>query len=193
MDFYIYDNIMTFNKLKPNNSLTPSIYEVSRIELPKNNSFWFFTDMNLHVDNVNLQKKYVHIHPGIGSTNEFTFENNTVVVTKSNLKYDPKNKRVEVKDSVLPWSKPIFMKKCLFHGASLPNKKISVAGGWLYDFPTNSMHFIIDYFSQKIQYYWEDEKGEDMATPEQVLRVKELEKEIGRLTVLQKTDLWSDL
>lgn len=172
MDFFIYDNIMTFNKIKPFNGVNNTRVEINRIEIPENNSFWFFTDMEYVVNNVNLQKRYVHIHKGIGSTNDIRFEKTPLLVTRTNLIYNPKEKRIEIKNSILPWKKPIFMKKCLYHGAKLPSKRMSVIGTWFYDFSSNSIHFIIDYFPQKIKYHWDME--EEMVTFGQRMRVKEL-------------------
>jgi hypothetical protein len=192
MDFYVYDNIMTFNKLKPDNDIRPTRFKISRIEIPTNNSFWFFTDMQLQVNNVNLHKPYIHIHPGIGSTNEFKFDKNTLKVTRSNLVYNPKTKRVEVKNSILPWKKPDFMKKVRYYGSKHPEKKMSVLGTWYYHFPSNSVHFILDYFPVKINYHWEEDEGEEMATVQQYAKVNDLEEKIAHkeklINLMQRTD-----
>lgn len=176
MDFYVYDNIYTFNKrnpyVNPNSRLL-----INNIELPENGSFWFFTDMQLVQHNINIQKRYVHIHPGIGKTNNIKFKKTPKQVKRSDLVYNPKEKRVEVKDSIFPWKEPMFKKTVKYYGAELPHKKMSCVGQWIYNFGDNSIHFILDYMTQKIKYSWEEDK-EEMAEFEQMMRVEELEEKI---------------
>lgn len=180
MDFYVYDNIMTFNKRNPENGVKPFRYIIDRIEIPSNNSFWFFTGMELMVNNVNLHRPYIHIHPGIGTTNDFKFDKDTTLVTRKNLKYDPKTKMVEIGGGFL--KKPIFMKKVIYYGSKHPTKKMNISGDWFYHFPSNSINFILDYFPTKIQYHWEIDEGEEMPTVEQYARVNYLEEEIKKVT-----------
>ena len=177
MDFFVYDNVMTYNKLNPFNGVPNNRLEIDHIELPENGSFWFFTDMQLIRDNVNIQQRYVHIHPGIGSTNNARFKKDPHVVKRSEMIYNPQEKRVEVKTSILPWKKPIFAKICKYYGAELPSKKMTLVGEWYFNFSNKSIHFIIDYMPQKLKFHWEEEK-EESAEFEQLMRVEELEDQI---------------
>ena len=99
---------------------------------------------------------------------------------------------VEIKTSILPWKKPDFMKKVLYYGSKHPEKKMSILGTWYYHFPSNSIHFILDYFPIKIQYHWEEDPGEEMATVEQMARANYLEEQIAHkeklITVMRRTD-----
>ena len=74
MDFYVYDNVYTFNKRNPFSGSINNRLEIKSIDIPENSSFWFYTDMQYMQDNVNLQKRYVHIHPGVGTTNTTRFQ-----------------------------------------------------------------------------------------------------------------------
>lgn len=177
MDFFVYDNVMTYNKLNPFNGAPNTRIEVDHIELPENGSFWFFTDMQLVQDNVNIQQRYVHIHPGIGSTNNARFQKPPHTVKRSEIIYNPKTHRVEVKTSILPWKKPIFAKICKYYGAELPSKKMTLVGEWYFNFGNKSMHFIINYMPQKLKFHWEEEE-EQYAEFEQMMRIEELEEQI---------------
>lgn len=159
MDFYVYDNIMTYNKLNPFNGNPNNRLEVSRIELPENGSFWFHTQMNHLDNNVNIQGRYVHLHPGIGTTNKVRFKKDPTVVKRGDMVYNPKTKMIEVDESWKPWSKPIFAKRGLYHGATI-DKKMTILGEIFFNAGNNSMHFIVDYFDQKIKFHWEDEEEE---------------------------------
>jgi len=173
MDFYVYDNVYTYNKREPFNGVPTSRLKVNSIDIQSNHSFWFHTDMNLVTNNVNIQKRYVHIHEGIGSTNQMEFKKNPLHVSRSNMIYNPKEKRIEIGGG---WfKKPIFAKKCIYYGSELPHKKMNIVGEWYYNFGMDSMVFIIDYSPQKIKFHWED--VEDIPTIAE-LRTKEAKLEI---------------
>lgn len=63
MDFFVYDNIYTYNKLHPFSGNINNRLEIEAIDIPENHSFWFYTGMNMVNDNLNVNKRYVHIHP----------------------------------------------------------------------------------------------------------------------------------
>ena len=174
MDFYVYDNVYTFNKRNPFSGSINSRLEIKSIDIPENHSFWFYTDMEYMQDNVNLQKRYVHIHPGVGTTNTTRFKKEPNHVSRTNFYYQPKEKRVEVRNSILPWSKPIFAKKCIYYGSELPHKRMTLMGEWYFDFGNNSIHLIIDYNTQKIKFHWE-EGFDEPSTAEQLTKISELE------------------
>lgn len=180
VDFYVYDNIITFNKRVPFNGVANTRIVINKIDIPQNGSFWFFTDMVMNRENVNIQKRYVHIHKGIGTTNKITFKQEPFVVTRSNFIYNINEKRVEVKNSIWFWKKPLFAKRCVYYGSEPPTKKLHILGEWFFDFSTNSMHFIIDYFPQKITFHWEEEIDET-PTFGQLSRVEELEYQINEI------------
>lgn len=179
MDFYVYDNIMTFNKINPSNRPNIDRLIVNRIELPENGSFWFFTDMKLVQENVNIQKRYVHIHPGIGVTNKLRFDKTPKHVKRGDIIYNPKTYRVEIKGR-FPWSKPIYAKKAIrYYGQKPPKKKMTIVGEIIYNHYLNAMHFIIDYFPQGVKFHWEEEDTDfEPPTFEQIARVEELEYKI---------------
>ena len=174
MDFLVYDNIYTFNKHRPFNGVATTRLIVDSIEIPENHSFWFHTDMKMLQNNVNIQKRYVHLHEGIGSTNEMRFKKEAFHVSRSNIIYNPKKKRVEVGGGFL--RKPVFAKKCVYYGSDLPHKKMSLVGEWFYDFGNDEIIFIIDYNPQKIHFHWEDIPDEptiaELLTKEHNLEIK---------------------
>jgi len=191
MDFYVYDNIMTFNKRVPYSGAVNTRLEVNNIEIPENGSFWFWTDMLHERDNVNTQKRYVHIHLGVGTTNLVKFKKPSFKVTRSGIIYNPKTRRVEVKNSIIPWKKPLYAKQCIYYGSELPSKKMHILGTWYFDFGRNCIHFILDYFPQKLKFHWEEEIDN---TPnfEQIARVEELEYQINEIEKKLSSTILSD-
>ncbi len=179
MDFYVYDNIMTYNKLQPFNGVPNTRVEVIGIELPESGAFWFHSEMQQTETNVNMYKRYVHFHPGIGTTNTLRSNEKIYQVKKDNLKYNPEEKCIEVRTSRLPWKKPLYRKRVRFYGSALPKKTVSVLGMWFYNLSSNSIHFILDYYTQKLKFHWEMEKMEEPATFEQISKVEELEAQIA--------------
>jgi len=175
MDFYVYDNIYTFNKRHPFSGVRNSRLEIKSIDIPENHSFWFYTDMQLLVDNVNLQKRYVHVHPGVGKTNTIRFNKEPFHVDRTNMKYNPSEKRVEIGGGM--FKKPVYAKKCVYYGSEIPNKKMTIVGEWLYDHSDNSIHLIIDFNAQKIKFHWED-KDDEPSRAEQLSKIAELELKI---------------
>ena len=160
--------------MHPDSDIDNNRLEINWINIQENKSFWFHTNMNHDQTNVNINKRYVHIHPGIGSTNKFRFEKEPFIVKRGDLFYNPKKASIEVKSSILPWKKPLYEKEARFYGSKRPDKKISIQGIWYYDHSRNSIYFIIDFFPQKIQ--WELVPEE--ATVEQYALVDELETKI---------------
>ena len=177
MDFFVYDNIYTYNKLHPFSGNINNRLEIEAIDIPENHSFWFYTGMNMVNDNLNVNKRYVHIHPGVGTTNATRFKKEPVHVTRQNFIYNMQEKRGEVKTRF--WSKPVFAKKCIYYGAKLPHKKMSLMGEWYYDAGTNTIHLIIDYNTERIKFHWEDGFDEP-SRAEQLNKIAELEYKIDQ-------------
>jgi len=158
MDFYVYDNIYTYNKHNPFNGVVVSRLVIDSIDIPENHSFWFHTNMEHLQNNVNLNKRYVHIHPGVGTTNQVRFDKEPYHVNRGNINYNPKKKMVEIGGGL--FRKPVFAKRCIYYGSALPSKKMSIVGEWFYNFSNESIIFIIDYNPQKIKFHWEDTMDE---------------------------------
>lgn len=193
MDFYVYDNIYTYNKRNPFNGNVNSRLEINAIDIPENHSFWFHTDMQRIEDNVNINKRYVHIHPGIGKTNKPTFNSKPFEVKRNNIYYNPKEKRVEIGGGL--FRKPVFAKKCIYVGSQTPKKKMSILGQWIFDFGNNTINFILDYNIQKIKFEWED-ISDDPSRAEQLTKIAKLELEIEekeRIIAQRNSDRESDL
>lgn len=178
MDFYVYDNVYTYNKKHPFSGSRNDRQEITSIDIPENHAFWFYTQMQMAQDNLNLNKRYVHIHPGVGTTNKTRFNKEPFHVTRKDIFYNSEEKRVEIKKSILPWSKPLFAKKCLYYGSKLPHKKMTMMGEWYYDFSTNSIHMIIDYNTETVKFHWEDINDEPSRV-EQLNKIAELEHKIN--------------
>lgn len=155
MDFIVYDNIFTYNKHNTYNGVPVTRLRIDSIDIPENHSFWFHTEMNHEENNINLNKRYVHIHPGIGTTNEMRFKSTPFHVSRTNIFYNPKEKRVEIGGGFM--RKPVFAKKCVYYGAEQPKKKISIVGEWYFNFSTLSIIFIIDFNTPQMKFHWEDE------------------------------------
>ena len=102
----------------------------------------------------------MHIHPGVGTTNKTRFIKEPFHVSRKDIFYNKEEKRVEVRKSILPWSKPLFAKKCIYYGSELPHKKMTLMGEWYYDFSTNSVHMIVDYNTEMVKFHWEDIEDE---------------------------------
>lgn len=175
MDFYVYDNIYTFNKRHPFSGVINTRLEIKAIDIPENHSFWFYTDMEQTIDNVNLHKRYVHLHPGVGSTNETRFKKDPFHANRNNIKYNPKEKKIEIGGGFM--KKPVFAKRCIYYGSDKLKKKLTVLGEWFFDYSDNSIHLIIDYNNPKIKFHWEDVDDEP-SRAEQLSKIAELELKI---------------
>ena len=60
------------------------------------------------------------------------FDKEPVEVSHYMLKYNPKTKNLEVKNSRWFWKKPIWTKNCIYYGDSL-KENTSALGVWYYD------------------------------------------------------------
>jgi len=158
MEFFVYDNIFTFNKHITYNGIPTTRLIIDSIEIPENHSFWFKTEMNHEENNVNLNKRYVHIHPGVGSTNQMRFKKIPFHVSRTNIFYNPEEKRIEIGGGWL--RKPVFAKKCTYYGAELPDRKMNIVGEWYLNFGAQSITFIIDYNTEKLKFHWEEDDEE---------------------------------
>lgn len=148
VDFLVYDNKFTFDKhvLYNGNALT-RIPIVSAC-LPEHGAFWFYTDMTKETSNVNIHAPYVHLHPGILNSEPLQFKNDPIEIKNSQkLKYNPKTRCLEVKNSKWPWSKPIWTKNCKFYG-EVPPTTLPALGQWYFDSYKNIIYILLSYFAE---------------------------------------------
>lgn len=120
---------------------------INRILLPEHGAFWFYTDMSNKIENVDIHSPYVHLFPGLIPNKKMQFDKDPIEVTPDMLKYNPKTKLLEVKNSIFPWSKPIWTKNCIFYG-EIPKKSMSSLGGWHYDYHSDTIFICLNYFSE---------------------------------------------
>lgn len=177
MEFIVYDNIYTYNKHQPFNGVPTTRLVCDSIDIPENHSFWYHTNMKMQQNNLNLNKRYVHIHEGVGTSNKTNFKSEPFHAGRGDIKYNPKEKRVEIGGGFL--KKPVFAKKCIYYGTELPSKKMNVVGEWYYNFGIDTMIFILDYNPQKLKFHWED-NPDDPSRAEQLNKIEELEYEIAQ-------------
>ena len=122
--------------------------EYNRIEvknvyiLVENNMFWFETDFEGKESHVNVNKPFLHVHKGITSRNELTFENEPHLAEK--IEYNPKTRQIEIGRSRLPWRK-LKYKRRASHVGHTPKNRIAVRKMY-YDYSNRFFYFIINYF-----------------------------------------------
>ena len=147
-NFYVFDNIATFNSRVPDTGHPLARLEIKEVSIMPNGAFWFWTDLAKEVSNINLHSPYVHLNPGITSATQIRFDKTPFSVTKDRLKYNPKTKSIEVRNSIWPWKKPLWSKRVLYYGRELPTHKISALGTWFYDSGQDIIYIILGYFTE---------------------------------------------
>ena len=140
--FFIYDTFDRYNKHVPYNGNPLSRIPIDEVVLPENGAFWFYTGITKELENIDLDSFYVHLFPGITSTAKKTFNKEPVIVTHDMMKYNPKTKLLEVRNSKWPFSKPIWTKNCTYYGDKL-TKPVSALGRWYFDSYTENIYFIL--------------------------------------------------
>lgn len=177
MDFIVYDNIITFNRHIPFNGNSNTRLEVTSAYLTERGSFWFDTDFDKEESNVNIHRAYVHIHPGIISMNQSQFDKPPFPITKENMKYNPKTKHLEIRKSILPFTKPLWKKRVKYYGSKLPNGKMSVLGTWFFNYYNDAIYFILNYFPEySLKFVYEEDTSYEekrVAELESLIQLKE--------------------
>ena len=169
MEFFVYNNIHDLDNRIPRHDL--SRIKIKNIYIfKKNNTFWFETDYEYQETHVNLNKAFLHIHKGITSMNNMKFDEKPYTVNK--IKYNPKSKNIEIRDSWLPWKKPFWWKNCEKIGI-MPKKALDIEEMY-YDHSKKHIYFILNYFPQAVKYELKDEP----VSEEQLKHIEELEKQL---------------
>lgn len=179
MDFFVHDNIENYNKSHTYNGIENTRLDVEQIYIPESQAFWFRTNYNIIERNVNLQKRYLHIHAGLTQFENMQFDKEPYVVKRTELLYNPQDRCIEIKRPKRFFrSEIIFKKKCLYSGIKLPERPITILGNIMYDMSKQYMHFILNYYPQGkgLKFHWELE--EEPATMEQRMKVEILEEKI---------------
>lgn len=153
MQFVIYDNESTYDKMHPSRHMYPETdLSIKQIAITPWNSFWFETDFEKEDHNVNINAPYVHLHKGIKSLNSMQFDNDPYYIDLKSAIYDPKKRQLLIyKPNTImwnPWKKPLFVKNVRhnYYGSELPLKPTKTLGKWKFDYSQNSIHIILDYY-----------------------------------------------
>lgn len=150
MDFYVYDNIYTYNKKFPTNKQYPEAnLKVKQIMITEKGAFWFETDFKKEAHNVNVNAPYLHLHKGLQSVSKMQFNKEPYFIDTQKIIYNPKENRIEIKaPGSWFWNKPIFIKntKGNYYGVDKPKNKIKTLGDWIYDYHNTRMHIILNYY-----------------------------------------------
>lgn len=153
MDFYVYDNITTYNKMHPSRHHYPETdLRIKQVIITHWNSFWIQTEYEREDHNVNINAPYVHLHKGTVNTTKMKFDITPYYIPMQDAIYDPKKKQILIYKpnsfSWNPWRKPLKIKnvKNKYYGSKLPNKKQKASKIWKYDNSTNTIHIILNYY-----------------------------------------------
>jgi len=179
MDFYIHDNIETYNKRYTYNGLEQTRLDVTEIYIPESGAFWFKTDWKMIENNVNLQNRYLHIHEGLTQFVKMQFDIEPHKVKRTELSYNPENKCIEINIPKRFFGKNnIFKKKCLYKGIALPKRPVTILGNVMYNMDKREIHFVLNYYpqGQGLKFHFEEE--DEPATMEQKMKIEELEEKI---------------
>lgn len=151
MDFYVFDNDYTYQKIFPaahRNPLTK--IPIEQVAITTKGAFWFETNMNRENHNVNINSPYVHIHKGIRSINQMQFDKDPTFIYMKDVIYNPNLHRIEIykPGRIWPWSKPIWVKntKGKYYGTEDPLKKIKTLGNWFYDYSNDRIIITLNYY-----------------------------------------------
>lgn len=160
MDFFVHDNIETYNKRFVFDGFEKTRLFVDQLYIPTTGAFWYRTNYKVIEDNVSLHGKYLHLHAGLTQFHNMQFDEEPHAVQRTELFFNPDTKTVEI---IIPkkwWKKEtIFKKKAAYLGTKLPDRKITVLGDIILDIPHEKIHFILNYFPQHkgFKFHWEDE------------------------------------
>jgi len=188
MDFLVHDNIENYNKRYIYNGIENTRLDIEQIYIPESGAFWFRTNYDIIERNVNLQKRYLHIHAGLTQFENMQFDKEPHTVKRTEILYNPKSKCIEIKRPKRFFrSEIIFKKKCLYSGIKLPERPVIVLGNIMYDMSKQCIHFILNYYPQGkgLKFHWEDE--EEPANMEQRMKVEILEEKIEEKELFLKT------
>lgn len=145
IEFIIFPNNETF--LQRAGDGKEKHYKIKDIYIMENGSFWFETYKSGKKPINNMNHKYVHINSGEKSIEELSFTKEPFVVTRDNFKFDPKNKRLIIGESIIPWKKPLWTRNVqgAYIGAEIPKKNTKIQGDWLLDRNERKIYLILDY------------------------------------------------
>lgn len=152
MDFYVFDNIYTYDKLFSSaRSADLGHLEIKQIVITEKGAFWFETDMNREDHNVNVNRPYLHLHKGIHSLSQMQFKKEPYFIHMKDIIYNPIKKEIQIykPGGIWPWSKPIFVKHVVgkYYGMEIPVKPIKTRGKWIFDHGEQRISVILDYFT----------------------------------------------
>ncbi len=163
LNFCIYDNIESYkkyNKLVDDDKLKQLKVKDMWLKPPHLN-FWFLTDMEKETDIFDPHATYAHIHTGTPlRDDQVQFDDKKLVpilILKNWLHYDHKVRQIQVKNSILPWQKPLWRKyNVKYFGTEEPTKRCKILGDVFFNYYSREMSFILNlYSSRKIS---DDEK-----------------------------------
>lgn len=178
MDFYIYDNITTYNNRFPYNGKGDTRLDVTNIYIPETKAFWFTTEQHKEETNINFHKRYLHLHPGMPVVKGMQFDKEPHHALQTEIKYNPKSKCIEIVKAKSFFRKEIIFKKVgTYYGSDLPKKPLIVLGNIFYDDSLKQIHFILSYYPSRkgLKFHFEEDEGPTM---EQRMKVELLEDQI---------------
>ena len=179
MEFFVFDNIETYNKRFVFDGFDKTRLYVDQIYIPETSAFWYRTNYQMIEDNVNLHGRYLHLHAGLTQFQNMQFDKEPHPVKRTELFYNHDTRNIEI---IIPKrffrKDTIFKKKVQYIGTELPMKKMSIIGEIIVDVPNQRMNFILNYFPQHKSYKFHWETKEEPSTPEQMAKITELEYKI---------------
>lgn len=158
MEFFVFDNIETYNKRFVFDGFDKTRLYVDQIYIPETGAFWYRTEYSIIEDNVNLHGRYLHLHAGLTQFHKMQFDNEPHAVKRTELFYNPDSKIIEITIPKRFFRKnTIFKKKALYLGTKLPDNKMTIIGEIIVDVPNQRMNFILNYFPQhkNFKFGWE--------------------------------------
>ena len=155
LEFCVYDNNETYNKIKGNDTdKKQNRFKIKDIWIkPPEKAFWFATDMEKENRHPNLRALYVHLHNGTilpYESVQYDRKMAPILIQKHWLHFNPKKKELLIKNSILPWQKPLWTKHIQkFYSQNTPHKTMKVLGNWSFDYTRNSVDFILNWYSSR--------------------------------------------
>ena len=156
MDFILYDNVFTYNKMHSARELFPETdIPIYQMIITPRGALWIYTKYDKTEENVNINVPYLHVHAGINAVaGETEFEDKVwYIEPRKDVIYDPKKKQVifyKPGSFPWPWRKPLKIKGVAgrYYGRPI-TKKHKVSSNWRYDLSQKTIHIILNYYGGK--------------------------------------------
>ncbi len=149
----MYDNRETYKRINKTDDDERDELAIKDMWIkPPRKAFWFQTDMKEEERHIDIHATYVHLHEGVALPESHIQYSNKkevpILVQKGWLHYEPKRKELQVRSSILPWSRPLWRKHVAHYYTSgiEPTKRLPVSGDIFFNYNRDEIHLILNLY-----------------------------------------------